>query len=1183
MALSQVRGAARRLFALSVLLSRRAAGMNTLRLAGLAALAAPLLAGTPLAAQTAHFSGAITTLGSGFNTPSAVAVDSSGNVFVADSGNNAVKEMPAGCATSNCVTVLGGGFNDPAGVALDSSGNVYVADYGNNAMKEMPSGCTAAAYNGGTCTITTLGGGFDGPDSVTVDSSGNVYLGDDSHNAVKEMPPGCTAAAYSGGACTIKTLGGGFFFPHGVEVDSSGNVYVADTDHSAVKEMPPGCASSSCVTTLGGGFAYPSDVALDSSGNVYVADTGHGAVKEMPPGCASTSCVTTLRGGYYFPGGVALDGSGSVYVADYGSNSVTEIMRGSVNFFSVPIGSSSAAMSLTFTFDSAGTIGAPSVLTQGAAGLDFRDAGTGTCTTNGVSHSYAIGDTCTVNVTFNPIAPGLRMGAVELLAGSGNLIATGLVKGIGIGPEVVFSPSTISSLGSGFNRLHGVAVDGSGNLFVADTNNNAVKEMPPGCASPACITTLGGGFFGPYGVAVDGSGNVYVADSYNNAVKEMPPGCASSACVTTLGGGFSYPSGVAVDGGGNVYVADVGSNAVKEMPPGCASSACVTRLGGGFSAPYGVAVDGSGNVYVAGIGNNLVKEMPPGCTAAEYTAGHCTITTLGGGFDGPYGVAVDAGGSVYVTDGYHNAMKEMPSGCASSACVTTLGGGFNLPTGVTLDGSGNVFVADSINNSVKEVNRAASPSLTFASTPFGVQSSDSPQSVTVSNAGNASLTFPIPGTGDNPSIASGFTLDSATTCPQLSASSSAAGTLAMDASCVYAVDFIPTVAGPNSGSAVLMDDNLNATAPGYVTQSISLSGTGLLSLSPATLPAATVDAAYSQTFTASGGAGPYLFTITAGSLPPGMSLSSSGTLSGTPTAAGASSFTVTVTDSSTGSYTGSQAYALTVNMAPTTTTLSVSNSSLNPGQSVTLTATVTAAAGMPTGTVSFYDGTTLLGTAPLNTSGVATLSTTSLSAGATHVITATYSGDSNFLTSTTTASTSVVVAPLDFTLTLSGPAIQTAVPGSAISYQVVVDPLYGSYAGPVSFTVSGLPAGATATFDPATVAANGGKQTITVTIQTAALAAARPAPSVERRLMPLTLALLFLPLIGAGRMRRQGRRMNRWVCLVLLLGGMAATAAVSGCGSSNGFFAEAQQSYNVTITADGGGVEHSATVTLQVE
>ncbi len=101
----------------------------------------------------------------------------------------------------------------------------------------------------------------------------------------------------------------------------------------------------------------------------------------------------------------------------------------------------------------------------------------------------------------------------------------------------------------------------------------------------AAIITLGGGFSNPTGIAVDISGNVYVADPVNHALKEMPAGCASVSCVTTLGGGFSHPSAVAVDGSGNVYAADSTVGKVYEMPSGCASASCVTTLGGGFSRP----------------------------------------------------------------------------------------------------------------------------------------------------------------------------------------------------------------------------------------------------------------------------------------------------------------------------------------------------------------------------------------------------------------------------------------------------------------------------------------------------------------------------------------------------------------------------------------------------------------------
>ena len=274
---------------------------------------------------------------------------------------------------------------------------------------------------------------------------------------------------------------------------------------------------------------------------------------------------------------------------------------------------------------------------------------------------------------------------------------------------------------------------------------------------------------------------------------------------------------------------------------------------------------------------------------------------------------------------------------------------------------------------------------------------------------------------------------------------------------------------------------------------------------------------------------------------------------------------------------------LTITQAGTTTALSVSNTSITPGQSVTLTAQVASATtGTPTGSVSFFDGSTLLATVPLS-GGAAAYSTTSLSAGTSHALTATYSGDIDFLASSTTSSVIVTVAPLDFTMTISGPSSGTVFPGSTITYSVVVNPLYGNYAGPVGFVVNGLPSGATVTFSPSTIAANGGMQTVTVTIQVPALVASKSTPSPGRQLTHFALALLLLPLLGVRGIRGHARRLSGMVCLFIVLGGLAVTAALTGCGSSNGFFGQKPQSYNVTITANAGTVQHSVTVTLQVE
>jgi sugar lactone lactonase YvrE len=596
-----------------------------------------------------------------------------------------------------------------------------------------------------------------------------------------------------------------------------------------VDEIPASCISgannASCVTALGGGFNSPFGVAVDGAGNVYVADSSNSAVKEVPSGCTSSSCVTTLGGGFGSPEGVAVDAKNNVYVADIYQSVVSEIMRGSVNFKSIPVGSTSPALTLNFTFDTSGSIDAPAVLTQGAKNLDFADAGTGTCDTNGTSHVYSAGDTCTVDVTFTPKYPGLREGAVELTA-SGTPIATAYVYGTGTGPQAAFSPSSIRTLGGGFQFPTDTAVDASGNVYVADYNVGTVNEIPSGCTSSSCVVGLGGGFSLPIGMAVDGAGNVYVADYGHNLVKEMPSGCTSSSCVTTLGGGFSAPTGVAVDGAGNVYITDEYSSAINEMPPGCPSSSCVKTLGGGFSNPFGVAVDASGNVYVADT-NSVVKEIPASCINGANSAS--CVKTLGGGFTRPYDVAVDSAGNVYVTDGGSSSVKEIPAGCTSASCVSSLGSGFGLPVGVALDGAGNLYIGGGSNASVEEIERATPPSLSFANTNVGSTSADSPQTVTVQNVGNGTLTFPIPATAGayNPSVSSNFSYDNSSTCLQNGSGAATAFTLASAGSCTVAIDFAPATVGSISGDAVLTDDSLNAAAPNFTTQSIAVSGTGI--------------------------------------------------------------------------------------------------------------------------------------------------------------------------------------------------------------------------------------------------------------------------------------------------------------------------------------------------------------------
>jgi CSLREA domain-containing protein len=811
-------------------------------------LALPLggAAAGPLQAQTAQFAGAVTALGGSFNQPQGVGVDKNRNVYVADTSNGLVEEIPLGCTSQNCVTTLGGGLNQPRSVAVDTSGNVYVADFANQAVYEMPAGCTSTNYNNNLCTITTLvdekrapGNTLIGnPAGVAVDGSGNVYFADFNH--VYQVPVGCTSQT------CVTLLGGGFDQPRGVSVDASGNVYVNDNAGTSVYKMSVGCTAANytnnlcTIATLGGGLSYPYGVAVDGNGDVYVANAGEGEIQEIPPGCTSANyannlcTITTLGGGFSGSNGVAVDQSGNVYVADTGNNAVKEIALHGVNFGSLAVGQKSTPMTLYFTFTGASATSnvSESALTLGVEGLDFLDVGTGTCHSNRPPYTYNPGDTCTVDVTFSPKFAGTRSGAADLFNSANSVIATAYVYGMGVAPQLAFSPFTQTALGGGFASPYGVTVDAGGNIYVADSDSSVVYQMPAGCSSSSCVTPIGGGFGTPESVALDGAGNVYVADDVGiHDVEEIPVGCGSSTCLQSMTGGIGWNFAVALDGSGDVFFISSGyrGNGVYELPLGCPDDGCITYRGG-FNEPMGLVVDANDNIYVADTGNNAVKEMPVSCLLSNgITSQACTITTLGGGFSGPTGVALDAGGNIYVADYGNGAVKEMPAGCLSSSCVTTVPGSFVHPRGVALDQNGNIYVADpgnppQSNPAVYELTVTTPPSFSFANTNVGSQSTDSPQIATVRNIGNAPLSFPAPGTGENPSVAANFTLDSATTCPEVSNSSSV-GALAAGATCSLAVDFIPTTAALISGQAVLTDNNLDANPA--MTQSIGLIGTGV--------------------------------------------------------------------------------------------------------------------------------------------------------------------------------------------------------------------------------------------------------------------------------------------------------------------------------------------------------------------
>jgi len=602
-------------------------------------------------------------------------------------------------------------------------------------------------------------------------------------------------------------------------------------------------ANSQTTTTTEGGQVAVTLTGSDPQGQALTF------VIDSPPANGSVSAVTpigaTSASVVYTPN-LVFDGSDSftfhvVDTSGYGSTeatvtvnvspySATTAMALATNFGSVQVTGASSQL-VTFTFTSAGVIGAPTVVTQGATGLDFTDVGDGTCNAQVTTHVFNVGNTCTVDVNFKPTAPGQRNGAVELLDNVGYLLAIGYVQGTGVGPQVNFPPGTQSTLGSGFVRPTGVAVDASGNIFVSFGGLGVVKEMVA-AGGYSTIKAVGSGFTSPNGVAVDGAGNVFVADAGANAVKEILA-AGGYTTVNILGSGFNEPSGVAVDGSGNIYVADTQNNAVKQIVA-AGGYTTVNTLGSGFNQPNGVAVDGNGNVYVGDWGNGAVKEI---LAAGGYT----TVNTLGSGFVDPAGVAVDVNGNVFVADTNSNgvgspgnAVREILA-VGGYTTVITVGSGFDNPYGVAVDGLGNVYFVNpgSPNTGVDKLDFADAPSLTFptATVAPGVDSTDGLMVVSVENYGNAPLTAVAPGL----TPPADFTqVAGSGTPPDCTASFS----LAAGATCNLSIEFAPTTTGTLNESFVLTDNALNAS---NAVQSISVSGTGLAAVATTTALASSPD------------------------------------------------------------------------------------------------------------------------------------------------------------------------------------------------------------------------------------------------------------------------------------------------------------------------------------------------------
>lgn len=624
-----------------------------------------------------------------FSRPAGIAVDSSGNVYVAESRNCTIRKVtPDGTVTTlagvarSCGYVDGPGsearFSEPHGLAIDGSRNLYVSDRSYSIIRKVtPLGevttLAGEAGSSGSADGTGSAARFSQPAGLCVDANGDILVADYYNHTIRKITPAgvvTTVAGLAGVPGSADGTGSAARFKHpaGLAVDGSGNIYISDSSNQTIRKMTPG----GVVTTVAGlagstgsadgagaaaRFLTPWGIVADAAGNLTIADQTNHTIRRMTPAGVVTTFagLVSSRGSsdgtgsaarFDSPSGVSIDRSGNLYVTDWQGHAIRKITPAAV--VTTFAGRASASGSVDAT-GSAARFNYPSGLTTDAGGNVY------------------VADM--ENQTVRKVTPA---GAVTTLAGMPGTY--GSADGTGSAAR--------------FDYPWGAAVDGSGNIYVSDVNNFKIRKVTQGgvvtslAGSGSFGTSDGAGSAASFGLladlTVDGSGNIYAADYYSHTIRKVTPaGVVTTFAGTAAASGssdgtgsaarFHYPYGVAVGSGGNLFVADTGNQTIRKATPAAAVTTFAGTAGGNgsgdgtgsaarFSSPLSLATDSSGNIYVAdGSLNYMIRKITPAAV----------VTTIGG--------------TVY-----------------SDATVDGTGSEarFTRTAGLTVAGSGNVYVAD---------------------------------------------------------------------------------------------------------------------------------------------------------------------------------------------------------------------------------------------------------------------------------------------------------------------------------------------------------------------------------------------------------------------------------------------------------------------------------------------------------
>ena len=630
-----------------------------------------------------------------FSNPVGLDVDADGTIVVAEMNSNIMRRitptfdvttlagLPPLLYSNPCGSADGTGaaarFCRPADVAIDAAGTAYVVEMFNSIIRKVTrdgvvTTLAGAAEKPGSDDGTGDAARFNWPEGIAIDAHGTLYVADTGNCAVRKITPGGVVTTYAGrirncgvvdGPPDVATLG----YIRGIVIDSSGTIYFTNRFAHSIRKISP----AGVVTTLAGSadisgsadgagtsarFNYPYGITVDDSGAVFVADAGNGTVRKITP----AGVVSTLAG-------VALEMPYRDHVDG----------TGSAARFRNPFGIARGRDGIMYVSDEVTVrrVTADGVVTTvaGEAGLYGTNDGPGTAARfrepQGVG-TAAAGKTYvadTLNHTIRAIAPE---GEVTTVAGSGGV--AGYADGSG--------PAAL------FRMPRGVATDGNGVVYAADSGNHTIRRI----TSAGAVTVLAGTpespgaadgpgalalFNSPQAIARDAAGTLYVADTLNHSIRKVTP----NGVVITLAGAagqpgaadgtgatarFNAPQGIGIDGSGTIYVADTGNNMIRRVT----AQGVVTTLAGTaaacgfkdgapadarFCAPRGLVVDSSGNVLVADMSNHVIRRITqqgtvttvigdPGEKGIRLGAKPWFLST-------PTGVALRSDGELLITDG----------------------------------------------------------------------------------------------------------------------------------------------------------------------------------------------------------------------------------------------------------------------------------------------------------------------------------------------------------------------------------------------------------------------------------------------------------------------------------------------------------------------------------------------------